>query len=385
MNTRRLDVAQPPSAVLRLQPQSEFELKLEHSRGGCATSFSSRRRRSRRRVAFTAVELLVVIVILVILASIFVPYGLKVRETSRRAQCRDNLRQIFQALQSYAGANGSYFPRVVHDPAVAGYTAFTGADDPNPFAANSSVQPNDVTASLWLLVRGGYITDPRVFVCPSTDDVPDARDGMRERSNFHSPRNLSYSYACPFSPVPGYKLTDTMKWDFVVLADANPGGPSGAARPPFGASQAELATINSANHGTAGQNVVYAPGVVEFQWNPYCATDNDDIYTAQIAAPAPGAAPTTTPTTTPTTVPAKSPGLLGRHAFPVSPIDSFVVPARDEQVPAGPTRAPSTATTVTPPPATATAPVTAPATVPATSPLPATVPAAATQPSSRPG
>src|SRR3954463_15655915 len=120
-------------------------------------------RRPSRRRAFTAIELLVVIVLLLILASILVPYALKVRETSRRAQCRDNLRQIFQALQGYAGANGSYFPRVVHDPAVGGYTAFTGADDPNPFAANSAVQPNDVTASLWLLGRGGDISDPRAF------------------------------------------------------------------------------------------------------------------------------------------------------------------------------------------------------------------------------
>src|SRR4051812_34324590 len=113
---------------------------------------------SRRR-AFTAIELLVVIVIVVILLSIFVPYVMKLRETARRTQCRDNLRQIFQALQNYAGANGSFLPRVVHDPNLAGFTAFTGANDANPFAPNSGVRPNDVTASLWLLVRGGYVID----------------------------------------------------------------------------------------------------------------------------------------------------------------------------------------------------------------------------------
>src|SRR3954464_5803293 len=155
MNRRRTTVAQPPPAVLRLQPQSDFELPLEHSRGGCATC-SGRRRRRR---AFTAIELLVVIVILIILASIFVPYALKVRETSHRTQCRENLHQILLALQAYARDNGSMFPRVVHDPALPGSTAFPGADDLNPFAPDSGVQPNDVTASLWLLVRGGYITD----------------------------------------------------------------------------------------------------------------------------------------------------------------------------------------------------------------------------------
>src|SRR4051794_22687226 len=216
------------------------------------------------RRAFTAIELLVVIVIILILLSIFVPYALKVRETSRRTQCRENLHQILLALQAYARDNGSMFPRVVHDPAIAGYTAFTGADDANPFAPNSAVQPNDVTASLWLLVRGGDITHPRVFVCPSTDDIPHARERMRERSTFRSPRNLSYSYACPFSPVPGYKVTDTMVRDFAILADANPGGPSGAARPPFGSAQSDMARINSANHGRAGQNVMYAYGYVDF-------------------------------------------------------------------------------------------------------------------------
>src|SRR4051794_21288402 len=107
--------------------------------------------------AFTLVELLVMIGILVILVAIFLPYLSKVRETSRRGQCDDNLRQIMQGLRNYAGLNNHHYPAVAYDAAhnPNGYVAFTGADATSPFDRNTTVQPNDVTASLWLLVRSG--------------------------------------------------------------------------------------------------------------------------------------------------------------------------------------------------------------------------------------
>src|SRR4030081_404358 len=97
---------------------------------------------------FSLVELLVVIGIIVILISIFVPYIAKVRETDHRARCAENLRMLIASLRSYASANKGSFPRVEYDPAhnPDGYVAFTGAATPDPFARNTSVSPNDVTA-----------------------------------------------------------------------------------------------------------------------------------------------------------------------------------------------------------------------------------------------
>src|SRR4051794_40420219 len=152
--------------------------------------------RMQFRRAFTLMETLVILGILIILLSIFIPYLLSIRESSRRATCANNLKQIRDALTSYAQSNGREFPRVRYDAAnnPNGYTAFTGPDSPNPFADNSTVEPNDVTASLWLLVRGGYITNTGVFVCPSSDDlrdlVTDASGRLikpAQRGNFRRP------------------------------------------------------------------------------------------------------------------------------------------------------------------------------------------------------
>jgi hypothetical protein len=117
-------------------------------------------------------EILVLLGIFVVLLSIFVPFAMSKREEARRLRCASHLKQLGDALSIYVSTHG-VFPRVVHDAERPdGYAAFTGADDPNPFAAGSSVSVNDVTASLWLLVRAKLISDSRLFICPSSDDCP---------------------------------------------------------------------------------------------------------------------------------------------------------------------------------------------------------------------
>jgi type II secretory pathway pseudopilin PulG len=270
---------------------------------------------------FTLTELLVLIVIIVILVSIFVPYLSSLRENARRVSCVNNLKTIFAALQHYARDNGSAYPAVAKDAANPGsYTAFTGPDDPNPFAPNSSVKPNDVTASLWLLVRGGYVKDTGTFMCPSVATQKDLIHDLAgrgvpptARGNFRRAANLSYSYASPFSASPDYKLTDTLPHDFVILADKNPGADSDV---PFHASPTEQRKINSVNHGGAGENVLYAAGYVAFQWTPYCAHGNDNIYTAQSKAP-----PATNESVTITTI-----GALAPNIGPATAADSYLLP-----------------------------------------------------------
>ena len=112
-----------------------------------------------------------------------------------------------KALRGYANANGHNYPSTIFDPAHSGYTAYTGAESLDPFARDTTVKPNDVTASLWLLVREGYAT-PKVFVCPSSGDEVDRMRtegetvGPDKRSNFTSGQFLSYSYSSPFSARP---------------------------------------------------------------------------------------------------------------------------------------------------------------------------------------
>lgn len=295
--------------------------------------------RSCRR-AFSFVELLVVLAILVILASILLPYLAKVHESDCRVRCADNLRQIMVAFRGYAGLKDSHgsaahdYPSTIYDPArrLNGYTAFTGADSPNPFAKDTTVEANDVTASLWLLVRYDLVKPGR-FICPSTSDSRDPSteetgpQSAKNRSNFSGASHLSYSYASPFSSAPGYKMNDAVHVaDFAVLADKNPGvgGDSNAAGPAYNAPSLQLAKANSTNHNNVGQNVLYADGHVSFQYTPYCGVGQegkrDNIYTALSPIPlAPGQRP-----------PVESNGVFGRDLSPAWTNDSYLVPAASD-------------------------------------------------------
>lgn len=285
--------------------------------------------RSRGR-GFSLVELLVVIGIVVILFSIFVPYVAKMRETENRARCAENLRQILGGLQLYAHANHNLYPSVSYDPAhnPNGYTAFTGANSPDPFAPDTQVRPNDVTASLWLLVRAGA-AQPAAFICPSGDDTPDVSDPAvwRQRSNFTSGQHLSYSYASPFSAAPAYVLNDYLPADFALMADKNPGisrAGSDATAPAYNDPPLQIAQANSNNHGRAGQNVLYADGHVAFQTTPYCGFGNgmlrDNIYTALRR----------TPLKKGETPPGEGNGVLGRDIGPAWDKDSYLLPTEQD-------------------------------------------------------
>jgi prepilin-type N-terminal cleavage/methylation domain-containing protein len=61
-----------------------------------------------RRAAFTIVELLVVIGILSVLAAIALPAVMQARESARRTQCQNNLRNIGVALRHSADARGRH-------------------------------------------------------------------------------------------------------------------------------------------------------------------------------------------------------------------------------------------------------------------------------------
>jgi prepilin-type N-terminal cleavage/methylation domain-containing protein len=313
---------------------------------------------SKTRRGFTLLELVVVIGILVVLAGILIPYTMSLRERSNRAICFVHLQQLGSALAAYSHANGGQYPRVLFDADDPDYHAFTGPDAPDPFTAGSQVRPNDVTASLWLLVRGGYISSQyqpvtQVFVCPSTDDTADplttARGtpaSLQERSNFRGPQHLSYSYAIPFGASPGYQLSaDMLHYRFVLMADRNPGqrSPQDVTRVAPSDSLERMAVGNSRNHRRARQNVLFADMHVEMWSSPFAGQNSDNIYTVTGAGaavpqtPATGEtagpdAPTTEPATaSATTTPAQMPRpQVGRRARPSDLSDTYLVPTESD-------------------------------------------------------
>jgi prepilin-type processing-associated H-X9-DG protein len=293
------------------------------------------------------VELLVVIGIIALLISILLPSLNRARETANRVKCASNLRQIGQAILLYANDNNGSYPRTMMDtsgnptptwgtPGAPGATAGT----PDPFAT-TPLHPeaaNDVSAALFLLLRTEDIT-PAVFVCPSSNGDPwDYSGGANTAQNWvnwsgNTPvvKNLSYSYENPYPSSAaisnGWKLNTSLPPDYAVAADINPGTsvPTvtgsvwGSVNTTSPASVMRLG--NSANHGQDGQNVLYGDGHVEFQNNPFCGSQRDNIYTARSSATV----------GTGTTNPFTSGGLVGNiaGALPYDSADSILLPTDD--------------------------------------------------------
>ncbi len=96
------------------------------------------RRRMNPRHGFTLVELLVVVAIIGILIALLLPAIGAARETARRLQCTNNLKQIGLAVVNYENTFGVFPPgRMLPDwvkngVAQKSYTAYTGVDQTNP-------------------------------------------------------------------------------------------------------------------------------------------------------------------------------------------------------------------------------------------------------------
>lgn len=155
---------------------------------------ANHRNRRRRGAAFTIIELLVVIAIIGILVALLIPAVQSARESARRAQCTNNLRQLGLAFQQYHSDQNCLPPGMV---STTGYLAdgnYSGLVGILPYLDQTETFNLYDPRKFWYDAENytAVAVQVGVFYCPSNRS--DGRMNLQE---------VAEMWSCPLPPEVG--------------------------------------------------------------------------------------------------------------------------------------------------------------------------------------
>ncbi len=214
---------------------------------------------------------------IVILSGVFVPVTRQMRAQAWQTACQANLNKISQGIAQYAGDNNGALPAVE-----------TKAGNPWWKVGSTHPQNQSNTRHVWILVKGNYIKQPKVFACPgncNSKSLPILeQDKLQSMSDFPDRRYITYSFQL---------ISDTNKAilpssRIPLMSDVNPifekcvKIPKDYAKAEFDPVKLseKLLKVNSSSHRGKGQNIMFSDGTVKFT-SKRVLDQNDDIFTVQ--------------------------------------------------------------------------------------------------------
>jgi len=260
--------------------------------------------RNRKR-GFTLVELLVVIAIIALLLGILLPALNRAREIANRAVCGANIRGMIQSMLIYAQVNNDRMPVAGERDGDTNAVGFQIPDTEEDQANVTDSLTNNVTASLWMLVRDGSAS-AESFICPSSgDEEDDLRRPVDDTNATIATLSEVWDFAdhttLSYSPLNMYEDNNRSKWtnnapgQWILLGDDNDNdGPEAheyAETAGPGVTTGEEPNVqdireneNGSNHNFEGQNFGFGDGHVSFTQDPFQGPSSDNAYAKATAS-----------------------------------------------------------------------------------------------------
>lgn len=154
--------------------------------------------RRRRKLGFTLIELLVVIAIIAVLIALLLPAVQQARESARRTQCKNNLKQIGLALHNYESTFGRF-------PAAA-----WGATQSTSVATQATSSDFQDDGFGWMVSILPYIDQSNLYNRINPQGYPGVVSNVPTRERYYGagvPRipggeTILGGYLCPSSAMP---------------------------------------------------------------------------------------------------------------------------------------------------------------------------------------